>query len=251
MSFPFGGVCDEFQVSTRLFLKLDLTLERETVLHFFDSVKREFPQMRKLRRREDEALILEEDFSDDGERRWLRLEAGALRFGVSNPSSVEEVRRFGEVVLEMAPAHLTLGELDFDHLECVLGFDLEYRGNHDQLVADTLLADHPLVSLLMDDKARAVIDCQPFVGVALTDDCDLQAYVDIKSRTTTYEVRTCQYESQALSVFLTLRKYWGFGQSQTLLNVHTELLERAEEMATERVVPAIVQPLAQAIASQR
>ncbi len=251
MSFPFGGVCDEFQISTRLFLKLDLTLERETVLHFFDSVKREFPQMRKLRRREDEALILEEDYSEEGERRWLRLEAGTLRFGLSNPRSMEEVRRFGEVVLEMAPAHLTLGELDYDHLEVVFGFDLEYRGNHDQLVADTLLADHPLVSLLSDERARPVIDCQPFVGVALTEECDLQAYIDIKSRTTTYEVRTGQFEPQSLSVYLTLRKYWGFADVPSLVVSHVELLEKAEELATEKVVPNIVHPLAQAIASQR
>ncbi len=251
MSIPFGGVCDEFQISTRLFLKLDLTLERETVLHFFDSVKREFPQMRKLRRREDEALILEEDYSEEGERRWLRLEAGTLRFGLSNPRSMEEVRRFGEVVLEMAPAHLTLGELDYDHLEVVFGFDLEYRGNHDQLVADTLLADHPLVSLLSDERARPVIDCQPFVGVALTEECDLQAYIDIKSRTTTYEVRTGQFEPQSLSIYLTLRKYWGFADVPSLVLSHVELLEKAEELATEKVVPNIVHPLAQAIASQR
>ncbi|MFO0973448.1 MAG: hypothetical protein U1A27_08435 [Phycisphaerae bacterium] len=251
MSYPFGGVCDEFHVSTRLFLKLDLTLERETVLHFFDSIKREFPGMRKLRRRDDDALILEEDYSDEGERRWLRLEGGAIRFGVSSPRSAEEVRRFGDVVLEMAPFHLTLGELDYDHLEVVYGFDLEYRGNHDQLVADTLLSDHPLVNLLADDKSRPVIDCQPFMGVSLTEECDIQAYVDIKSRTTTFEVRTGQFESQSLSVYLTLRKYWGFNDAPSLVAAHRDLIERAEEIATERLVPMVVSPLAQAIASQR
>ena len=147
--------------------------------------------------------------------------------------------------------HLTLGELDYDHLEVVFGFDLEYRGNHDQLVADTLLADHPLVSLLSDERARPVIDCQPFVGVALTEECDLQAYIDIKSRTTTYEVRTGQFEPQSLSVYLTLRKYWGFADVPSLVVSHVELLEKAEELATEKVVPNIVHPLAQAIASQR
>ncbi len=251
MAYPFGGMCDEFHVSTRLFLKMDLALQRETVLHFFDSVKREFPGLRKLRRRDDESLVLEEDPSEEGERRWLRLDAGAIRFGLCNPTDPDEVRRLGGVVLEMAPFHLTLSDLDFDHLEVVYGFDLEYRGNHDQLVADTLLADHPLVTLFGGDKAPPVIDCQPFVGVALTDDCDVQAYVDIKSRTTTYEVRTCQYEAQALSVYLTVRRYWGFGETPELAGVHRELLERADELSSERVVPLIVNPLAQAIASQR
>lgn len=251
MSFPFGGMCDECHISTRLFLKLDLALERETVLHFFDGVRREFPGMRKLRRRDDDGLVLEEEQSDEAERRWLRLEAGTLRIGFANPSSIEAVRKLGDVVLEMAPFHLTLGELDYDHLEVVFGFDLEYRGNHDQLVADTLLADHPLVSLLSDDRSRPVIDCQPFVGVALSDECDAQAYLDIKSRTSTYEVRTGQYEPQMLSVYLTLRRYWGFEESASLVSVHRELLERGEELAAEKVVPLIVNPLAQAIASQR
>jgi hypothetical protein len=251
MSYPFGGVCDEFSASSRLFLKLDLTLERETVLHFFDSVKREFPRMRKLRRRDDESLVLEEEYGDEAERRWLRLESGAIRFGFSNPTHMEDFQRLGDVVLEMAPFHLTLGELDYDHLEVVYGFDLEYRGNHDQLVADTLLADHPIVQLLIGEKQYAVIDCQPFVGVALTDECDVQAYVDIKSRTSTFEVRTGQFETQPLSVYLTLRRYWGFGESLTLVQAHRDLLERADELAASHVIPSIVTPLAQAIASQR
>lgn len=251
MSFPYGGVCDEFHISTRLFLKLDLALQRETVLHFFDSVKREFPGMRKLRRREDETLILEEDVDENGQRRWLRLEAGALRFGVSNPRGSDAMRRFGDVVLEMAPFHLTLGELDYDHLEVVYGFDLEYRGNHDQLVADTLFPEHSIVNLLADERSTPVIDCQPFIGVALTPECDVQAYIDIKSRTTTFEVRTGQYEPQYLSVYLTLRKYWGFNDAPSLVESHRDLLERAEELAGNRVVTTIINPLAQAIASQR
>ncbi|MCK6455096.1 MAG: hypothetical protein L6Q92_01000 [Phycisphaerae bacterium] len=250
MSYPFGGMYDELNVSTRLYLKLDLAMERETVLHFFDSVRREFPGMRKLRRRED-ALILEEDASEEGARRWLRLESSAIRFGFANPERPEDVARLSNVVLEMAPFHLTLGDLDYDHLEVLYGFDLEYRGNHDQLVAETLLGDHPIVNLLTDERRHPIIDCQPFIGVALTDDCDVQAYIDIKSRTTTYEVRTCQYETQYLTVYLTLRKYWGFGEAESLLAAHRNLLERADELAAEKVVPLIVNPLAQAIASQR
>lgn len=250
MSFAFGAHCDDVHVATRLFLKLDLGLERETVLHFFDSVKREFPTMRKLRRREDGSLLLEEDESDDGVRRWLRLDPSAIRLGHYNPPSLEEASRLGEVILKMAPYHLTLGELDYDHLEVVLGFDLEYRGNHDQLVADTLFSEGPLAGLLNHDGVYHAIDVQPFLGMTLSERCDTQVYLEIKSRTSTYEVRTEQFDQQPLSVFLTLRRYWGFEEPESLQDVHRDLTQKAEEWAASKVVPLVVNPLAHAIASR-
>ncbi|HKQ50245.1 MAG TPA: hypothetical protein VJZ71_19375 [Phycisphaerae bacterium] len=250
MSMEFDAHCDDFHTATRLFLKLDLGLERETVLHFFDSVKREFPTLRKLRRRDDGSILLEEDETEDGSRRWLRLESSALRLGHYNPPSLEEAMRFGQVVLKMAPYHLTLGELDYDHLEVVFGFDLEYRGNHDQLVADTLFADGPLSGLLNQEGVLHAIDSQPFLGVSLTESCDTQLYLEVKSRTSTYEVRTQQFEAQPLSVFLTLRRYWGFDRADALLDAHRELSERAEEWAASKIVPLVVSPLAHAIASR-
>lgn len=250
MSLAFGAHCDDFHIAARLFLKLDLAMERETVLHFFDSVKREFPALRKLRRREDASLVLEEDENDEGERRWLRLDESAIRLGHHNPTDPAEAERLGRVVLTMAPYHLTLGELDYDHLEVVLGFDLEYRGNHDQLIADTFFADGPLAGLLHQQSVLHAIDTQPFLGVALTPSCDTQIYVEVKSRTSTYEVRTSQYDPQPLSVFLTVRRYWGFSETTDLLETHRSLTELAFDWAAERVVPLVINPLAQAIASR-
>lgn len=250
MGMPFGALCDEFYTSTRLYLKLGLGLDRETVLHFFDSLRREFPSLQKLRRRDDGGLVLEEESSEEGTRRWIRIEEGALRFGCHNPEDPADFRRLGERVLEVAPYHLTLNELDYDHLESVHGFDLEYRGNHDQLVFETLLADHPLAGLLNDERVAHVIDCQPFFGMALAPDCDMQAYVELKSRTSTFEVRTGRYEPQALTVYLTTRRYWGFGSGQTLAGSFKQLLDVADELAADRVVPLLVNPLAHAIASR-
>jgi hypothetical protein len=250
MGVGFGAHCDDFHVATRLFLKLDLALQRETVLHFFDSVKREFPLMRKLRRRDDGSLLLEEDESDDGSRRWLRLDGSAIRLGQYNPPDLVEAHRLGQTVLKMAPYHLTLGDLDYDHLEVVYGFDLEYRGNHDQLLAETLFADCPLAGLFNHESVHHAIDAQPFVGMAVSESCDTQVYLEIKSRTSTFEVRTQQFESQPLSIYLTVRRYWGFSESDTLLDAHRLLTQRGEEWAAERIVPLVVNPLAHAIASR-
>lgn len=250
MSVAFGANCDDFHIATRLFLKLDLGLERETVLHFFDSVRKEFPNLRKLRRREDASLLLEEEETEDGAKRWLRLDPSAVRMGHYNPPGMDEASRLAGVVLKMAPYHLTLGELDYDHLEVVIGFDLEYRGNHDQLVAETFFSDGPLAGLLAHDSVHQTIDAQPFLGISLTESCDTQVYLEIKSRTSTFEVRTGHYDTQPLSVFLTLRRYWGFQSDESLIDVHRDLSERAEEWASSRIVPLVVNPLAQAIASR-
>ena len=68
MSHSLGAVCDEFYVSSRLFLKLELKLERETVLHFFDRIRKEYPGLKKLRRREGDCLVLEEEADERGSR---------------------------------------------------------------------------------------------------------------------------------------------------------------------------------------
>lgn len=253
MKASLGATCDDFYTSSRLFLKLDLSLERETVLHFFDRIRREHPSMRRMRRREDGALVLEEHDpeSRDGQaRRWIRLEPGAIRFGFFAPPTAEEYRKFGQLLLENAPYHLTLSDLDVDYLELVYGFDLVYAGNHDRLVAETLYGDHPFASFLLGHEATHTIDCQPSFGITLNGSCDTQAYLEVKSRTTTYEVRTGDFDDQLLSVYLTIRRYWGFGEQTELPKAYQQLADIGEELATRRVVPLVVNPLAHAIASR-
>lgn len=250
MSLSFGTHCDDFHLASRLFLKLDLSPERETVLHFFDSVRREFPAMKRMRRREDTGLVLEEDEIDHPTRRWLRIDESSIRMGQHNPTTMADAERLGATILKMAPYHLTLGELDYDHLEVVLGFDLEYRGNHDQLIAETFFADSPIAGLLGHEDVYQTIDAQPFLGIALNEECDTQAYLEIKSRTSTFEVRTGGFDPQPLTVFLTLRRFWGVRGGESLQDVHQGLLSTAFEWAEGRIVPLVVQPLAQAIASR-
>lgn len=250
MDDGLGAVCDSLHVSCRLFLKLEMSLERDTVLHFFDRIRKEYPTLRKLRQRDDGCLILEEEPGENGSRRWLRLDRGSLRFGHFGPDELEDVRRLGRLILTQAPYHLSFSEIDYDHLEVIYGFDLEYRGNHDQLVAETLLGDHAGAGFLFGEKTRHVIDVQPYFGIALTPECDLQAYVEVKSRTTTYEVRSEAYEAAPIGVFLTARKYWGVETPTSLVDALDTLFDAGEELATDVVVPGFVNPLAAAIASR-
>ncbi|MBI1825316.1 MAG: hypothetical protein HY287_04990 [Planctomycetes bacterium] len=250
MIHDLGSMCDEFFVNGRLFFKLELAPDRESVLHFFDRVRREYPTIKRLRRREN-ALSLEEENDEGGSRRWLRMDAGSLRFGAFAPANREQVCQFGQFVMEQAPCHLTLSDLVYDHLEVTYGFELSYRGNHDQIVAETLFPDHPLSGFFLDDQASTqIIDAQPYLGIALTPACDLQAYLQVKSRTTTFEVRNNAYESGPITVLLIVRKYWGMDGQTELAKTLPNLFEVADRLASERVIPSIVNPLAAAIASR-
>lgn len=248
--WSYGAFCDEFFISSRLFLKLDLDPSRDTVLHFFEQIRRMFPRMSRLRRRDDGALILDEEGTEAGGRRVLRLDGNALKFSYFSPPDSQAAAEFADGVLKQAPHQLSLSDLDYDYLEACYAFDLEYRGNHDELVAETLFPDHPLLNSLTDDGQR-VIDCQPFFGITLSAECDKQVYIEVKGRTSTYELRSGEYEASPLSVYLTVRRYWGFSGAKDLSAANRDLLTTAERYVNERVMPHVVQPLAAAIASRR
>ena len=251
MNGGLGAVCNDFYVNSRLFLKLDMALERETVLHFFDRLRRQYPSLAKLRRREDGCVLLEEADGDKrSSHRWIRLDPRSLRFGHYAPQDTDQVRQFGDLIFTQAPYHLSFSEIDFDHLELVYGFDLEYRGNHDQLVAETFWGKQSGTGFLFCQEAAHIIDAQPYFGIALSPQCDVQAYVEVKSRTTTYEVRSGSYENQPISVLFTMRKYWGVEQSASLVEALGTLFDTADELAAETIVPTFVNPLAAAIASR-
>lgn len=250
MNEGIGAVCDEFTASSRLYLKLELSPQRESILHFFDRIRKEYPRLHKLRRREDGGVLLEEEADEHGSRRWVRVDSRTLRLGAHAPASTEDFRQFGEFIFTQAPYHLTFSELDYDYLEVVYGFDLHYRGNHDQLVAETLLGEHSGAAFLFGERTAHIIDAQPYFGIALTPECDLQAYIEVRSRTTTYEVRSEGYMPQPISVLLSTRKYWGVEPPKSLADGLNSLYEIANELATYKVVPHFVNPLAAAIASR-
>ncbi len=247
--WSFAALCDEFCVSSRLFMKLDLAPSRESLLHFLEQVRRGYPRMTRLRRRDESALVLDEEVGEGSERRYLRVDPASLRFGFYGAKDSGSFLAYSNLILNQAPVHLSFSDLDYDYLECLFTFELEYRGNHDELVAETLFGDHPLIGPLGGEGMR-IIDCQPFLGVTLGGDCDRQVFLEIKGRTSTFEVRTGEYEANPLSVVVTARQYWGFGKQRDLVAAHRELVRIAERFAVERAVPRVVQPLAAAIESR-
>ncbi len=248
MSHPYASFCDEFHCNMRLGSHMPLPNQRESVLHFFEQLQKAYPTLTRFRKGEGPEYGLEEDRTGDAYR-WISLEPSRLSSGQVNPSDVESAIKLHELVLELAPYELGISPIELDHLDVLFGFDLEYRGNHDEVIAESLFAGSHLAHLLEIDGARA-IDYQPTLTIALSDDLRLQARVDIVTRTNTFQVRTGEYSDESISIYLIMRRFWGDRPKIKYADMMRELFSRTEKLASELVLPKIVRPVADVIASR-
>src|ERR1041385_5388213 len=248
MSNPYASFCQDFYVNMRVNTQLNLPHNRETVLHFFERVQKEFPSMGQFRRHDNGDFNLEED-RRTGSYRWVRLESRRLVSGYVNPPTLDDALKLHRFLLDLAPYHLGISSLEVEHLEVLFGFDLSFRGNHDDIVLESLYSDSPLACLLDEEGARPV-DVQPTVAVALSDDCRLQARIEVLTRTDNYQVRTGDYNDDEISVYLTVRRYWGDRPKEAMEQIFSQMFDRADNICTTRVVPRVLRPLSEAIASR-
>ena len=204
--------------------------------------------MTRFRKTDNGDFNLEEDRSGQNYR-WVCLESRRLSAGHVNPASVEEALKLHQLLLQLAPFHLGVSPVEIDYLDLMFGFDLAFSGNHDEVIAESLLADSPLNCLTEEFGAKPV-DFQPSVTVALSDDCRLQARIDIVTRTNSYQVRTGDYSDDVISVCLILRRYWGDRPRVAMDQLLLELSARAEQLCDRHVLPRIVRPISSAIASR-
>jgi hypothetical protein len=248
MTNPYSSICEDFYVNMRLGSQLNLPHQRETLLHFFERIQKEYPSMTRFRKSENGELNLEEDRGSQ-HYRWVSLEAKKLSSGFVNPPSVEEAMDVHGFLLELAPYHLGISTVEIEYLDVLFGFDLSFSGNHDEIIAESLLVESPLNCITEEPGAKAV-DFQPSVTVALSEDCRLQARLDIVTRTNSYQVRTGDYSDDVISIYLILRRYWGDRPRQPLEQIAREMSARAEQLCDRHVVPRIIRPISAAIASR-
>lgn len=248
MSHVFNTVCDDFYVNLRVGTQMNLPQQRETLLHFFEQVQKSYPTMTRFRRNDQHEYTLEEDRENDAYR-WLSIETQRLACGHVNPDSIEEALQLHATVLDHAPYALGLSTVEIDYVDLLFGFDLEYAGNHDEVVAESILAESPLSSLLEEPGSKAM-DYQPTITIALSEDCRLQARVDIVTRTNSYQVRMNQFSHEMISVYLIIRKFSGDGLKQPLPQLLRSLAERAEDLSHRYVIPRVVNPIRAAIVSR-
>lgn len=246
---PYSSLCDDFGVYVYVNTKMEMSTNRETVLHFFDSLQKTFPQMTDFDHRESGEFVLEED-REQGSYRWVSLDAKRFCSGYVNPPDLEKADAHHERVLEVAPYHLDFSPLDCESLDVLYVFDFMYSGNHDEVVAEALGMSSPLESLMQLPGGR-VLNYEPAVLVALDDSCRLQCRLNVETRTNAYQIRTGQFPEAPISVYFTVRQYWSRQGNRTYTDSYKNQRQTCQDLIDNRIIEAVLKPLAQTIANKQ
>lgn len=242
----YSGLCDDFYVNMNLGTEMELPANRETILHFFERVQKNYPTMRNFYVRERGDFVLEED-KERGSYRWCTIEPRRVCSGCVNPEAIDDAMAQHRLVLEQAPYTLSVSPLDCEALDLLFGFDFTYRGNHNQLLAEAL-GVCPALERLADLPGTTVIGAEPSLTIALDEECRVQFRVSVESRTNAYHVRTGEYPEEQLSVYATARQYGSLSPESNYVDTLERLHKVCQEMINRHVIEQVLRPLARAIA---
>ena len=243
---PYASLADDFYVNVNLATEMELPSQRETILQYFERLQRHYPAMRKFYCRDKREYVLEED-KDQGRYRWVAVEAKRLCSGQLNPPTLEAALDQHRLVLEIAPAYLSVSPLDCEALDVLFGFDFAYRGNHNALLAEALGVG-PAFDRVGELPGGRVINFEPSLTVSLDEDCRIQVRVSTETRTNAFQVRTGEYADEQVSVYVTARQYGSLDPDATYAETLGRLARTARDVLDSCVVEQILKPLARTIA---
>lgn len=246
---PYSSLCDDFGVYSYLNTKMELPSSRETVLHFFDSLRKAYPQMTDFECRENGEFVLEED-REQGAYRWCTLETRRVCTGYVNPPDLAAADEQHERILEAAPYHLNFNALDCESLDVLFAFNFMFTGNHDEVVAEALGLNTTLESILQMPGSR-VINYEPSLMLSLDDACRLQCRLSTETRTNAYQIRTGRFSEAPISVYFTVRQYWGRQPYPTFMESYQNQRRICKELVDSHIIPSVIRPLAQTIAAKQ
>ena len=250
MATSYASLCDDFYVNMNLNTELELPTERDTILHFFDCIRRKFPKMNSFYQRDSGEFCLDED-RETGNYRWVTVERDRICSGSVNPDTVEEADEQHRFILELLPYTLSVNNLDIASQDVLFGMDFDYQGNHDEILAEALFRDSAFGSLLELTGAKA-LGFDPSIMISLNDDCRLQARISLESRTGAYQIRTGKYkEEDQLSLYLAIRQYPDPSSGFASLDSYDHQRKICEEIMDDRVIPYFVNPILGAIGQRR
>jgi hypothetical protein len=243
---PYEAFCDEFYANMYLQTEMKLPQNRESVLHFFEQVRKRFPQMSNFYSRERGEYVLERE-KVEGQYNWVSLEPKRLFSGSVNPNSLDEAVQQHTSVLELVPYELAVGHLDCETLNFTLGFDFDYRGNHSALLTEAL-GMIPALERLAEKNLGPILGYDPSIQFALDDECKTQCRISFESRSTAYQVRTADYGEESLSVYLLVRRYASLGADEEYSTEFQRLASIAENLLNDYLIENVLQPLHKTIA---
>lgn len=241
----YANLADDFYANLNLHTEIPLPSGRETILNFFERVQKAYPSMRNFHSREGKDYILEED-KDQGHQRWMALETKRISSGFINPESMVAVAEQHELLLQLAPYMLSVSPLDCEALDYMLGFDFNYRGNHDALLAE-VMAPGPALESLMSVSGSQPLSYQPNITIALDETCRRQARLSVETRTSAYQVRRGEFGEDHISVYFTVRQYGSLDPSTNYEQTFHQLKNVSEELMERCVIEQILKPIQQAI----
>ena len=94
-----------------------------------------------------------------------------------------------------------------------------------------------------------MVKFEPSLILALDESGELQCQLLIENHTSSASPRARELLDDQISVYFTVRRYWGNDPETTFLESIRRQRDFGEELLEQSVVPRIVKPLAQAIAS--
>jgi hypothetical protein len=225
---------------------MELPQSRETVLHFFEQVKKIYPGMRNFCSRERGEFVLEED-KDQGHYRWTSIETRRVSSGFVNPPSIDDAFKQHALVLDLIPYSLSVSPLDCESLNVMYGFDYTYRGNHNQLLVDAL-GVVPAFEKMTGIPGATILANEPSIQFALDEDCRTQCRLSIEPRTSAYQVRTKEFPEEQLSVYFTARRYGSLDGDETYVTAMRKLATICRDVVDHYIIENVLRALQQAIA---
>ncbi len=241
----YGAFSDDFYVNMNLSTEMDLPQGRESVLHYFEQIRRRFPKMQNFYSREKSEYVLEEE-KEAGAYRWVSLEKRRVNSGVINPESYESAIEQHQSVLGLVPFELSISPLDCESLSLMFGFDFAYRGNHNDLLTEAI-GISPGLERLTNAPHTKLLSFEPSLQFSLDEDCRTQCRVSFETRTTAYQVRTGDFGEEPLSVYLTIRRYDSLDANENYADELIRLSAFGRDLVDDYLVPNILRPLQQAI----
>jgi len=242
----YGSLADDMYMNVNLATEMELPGHRETVLHFFECVRKKFPTMRKFHARDKRDFVLEED-KEQGRYRWVAVEPRRFCSGHVNPASVEDALDQHRFLLDLAPALLSMSPLDCEAIDVLFGFDFAFRGNHNSLLAEAL-GPGPALEGLGDVPGSKLINYEPSLTIAVDEECRTQVRVSTETRTNAFQVRTGEFAEEQLSVYVTARQYGSLEGGETYVDTVERLAQLGQDVIENCVVEQVLRPLARTIA---
>ena len=205
--------------------------------------------MVNFQKRNKNEYALEEDRGSSSYR-WVTLEKDRFGAGMVNCSDLDDAFELQRLVLELAPYMLSVSSLDVDSLDLAFAMDFDYKGNHDEVIAESFMSKTPFASFF--ENGYKPIDFSPSMVVALNSDMDLQGRVSIDSKTSVFEPGSEETShEQAITASLAVRQYPPKNVKFNALASFAKQCRITQELMNEKIIPEFIKPLCETITQKR